>query len=267
MQLTEKCNLKCKYCFAIGDKKSNLLDYKSIDRINENKDLFSVLITGGEVLLTENFTDVIDKIDASNRIITIDTNGVLLYDLLKNNTSLCQKIIDNYMVIRISLDCHLKEINDLTRGSFDSVLKSIKFALSRNIIIKINTVIYKENIVTFDAFAEFLIETGVKYWTLFRLNKITVFYNDLSLNSNYEEEIINALMKKFSGKLTINYVINKPGYSHFMIDVYGKYLLLNPAEDSVIEIGNVEQISIKELSSNDTFMNHYERYLGYSKID
>lgn len=148
LSITDKCNLKCKYCVSEkGSEFCNDTDMLTISEIEKIVTAFSLIgikkirITGGEPLVRKDFEDILEKISNINSIeeLVMTTNGINLFkklDILKNK---------NIKKINISLDSlDAEKYKEITRGGdFNNVFKGINEALEKNIEIQLNTVIMK----------------------------------------------------------------------------------------------------------------------------
>ncbi len=138
--LTEKCNLKCSYCYVRRDVKSfrdmdEKVLYKAIDLlVGMNKaGSVSIQLSGGEpfsrfkmiqqcVSYLENY---ILKGDIKGVHYAVETNGILVTEEISRYLS------NHNFVVAVSLDGH-EEVNDKHRlyhngkGSFSDVVKGIK---------------------------------------------------------------------------------------------------------------------------------------------
>lgn len=151
LNITNKCNLKCKYCFAnAGMDGASQMSDDVLDKIihiiaqTESKSI-CIDFHGGEPLIMYDFIkSAIQKIESyipdKNINYTTQTNGTLLNS----------NIIDFMKEYRISTGISLdgpQTINDENRifndgkGSFSSVIKNIKLAQSKKLNISIISVI------------------------------------------------------------------------------------------------------------------------------
>lgn len=85
MQYNYKCNFKCKHCAIerFKDKTRSTLTLDNVKKIaNEAHDmgLASICISGGEPLIFKDLDNVVEAIDSSRFVISMDTNGYLLTD-------------------------------------------------------------------------------------------------------------------------------------------------------------------------------------------
>lgn len=76
VEITDKCNFRCKHCFA--NKHDYELKVDSWVKIFNNickKDIQSITITGGEPLLYKGLFELLKKVRVRKTILTLDTNA------------------------------------------------------------------------------------------------------------------------------------------------------------------------------------------------
>ena len=82
IELTYRCNLNCVYCFCKGYKEENkelsTIEWKKIIREIHKEGCFSLIFTGGEPLMRDDFLELYLYAKQKGFIITIFTNGQLL---------------------------------------------------------------------------------------------------------------------------------------------------------------------------------------------
>lgn len=152
LQLTYRCNLKCKMCFYHG-KYGNVPSYghemkfDDIKKIIDELEKFNVkyILTGGEPLLRKDFGKIIDYLSNKKIRYNLITNGVLI---TKNIVKKISK--SNAINVSFSIDGP-KKIHEKIRGKlhiFEKIEKNIElFNKYANHIPKtIATTITKENI-------------------------------------------------------------------------------------------------------------------------
>ncbi|MBW2984364.1 radical SAM protein [Candidatus Woesearchaeota archaeon] len=135
-ELTNKCNLNCKWC-GVKKGKDVLSFDKIVSIIGKNKPRF-VEFTGGEPLLRKDVFELIDYCKSKGIYVSINTNGTLI------NDKIAKKL--NADLIRISVD-GTEKTNDKIRGegSFKKTLNGIKSLKKYNKKIIISTAIGKLN--------------------------------------------------------------------------------------------------------------------------
>ena len=147
VSVTDKCNLRCRYCMPEGVDivpMSDLLTFEEITAVCRQASLLGIdriKITGGEPLVRKGVVDLVAMICAlpGIRQVTMTTNGVLLSDHL---TGLLQAGLDG---VNISLDTldrdRYKAITG--RDRLDQVMQGLTEALDSGIRVKLNSVLMK----------------------------------------------------------------------------------------------------------------------------
>lgn len=149
ISLTDKCNLRCKYCMPECGVKhlahDEILTLEEISRLTNllaKLGIKRVRITGGEPLVKKNVCKLISDINQIDEIerISLTTNGILLKDM---SADLLSAGIDD---VNISLDTLNREkYKELTgEDNLSKVLDSIDCAIEMNLKPKINCVPMKE---------------------------------------------------------------------------------------------------------------------------
>ncbi len=148
--ITDRCDLRCKYCMPknmVFSNKKDLLsiqDLKNLSQTVIELGIKKIRITGGEPLVRKDLTLFLNHLNQYRKKgvldeITITTNGTLLEKYAKN-------LFDNGVKrVNISLDSLVKEkYSFITNGGkIENVLRGIEKALELGIQIKINTVLIK----------------------------------------------------------------------------------------------------------------------------
>lgn len=125
LELTNKCNYNCKFCFNRNEnrlKDISLTEYKRIINLFSNYGKFYTIIFGGEPLLNKETISIMSYLNEKKFPIEIFTNASLISD------DFLQKISDyNIIRFRISLDGN-KNVNDFLRGvgSFEKTISGIQ---------------------------------------------------------------------------------------------------------------------------------------------
>lgn len=149
ISITDRCNLRCRYCMPDGIELCSHDDILSFDEVllvckeAVNLGIVNFKITGGEPLVRKDCHRLIKKIyglDGVNEV-TLTTNGILLLDQLDD-------IIESGIrSINISLDTldrdRYKQITGFDK--LDTVMDAIYKSISRGLRVKINTVLHDEN--------------------------------------------------------------------------------------------------------------------------
>lgn len=155
-ELLPLCNMNCKMCYIRitkeeQEKQGNIMSSQEWLRIAEEASKLGtlfILLTGGEPLLHPEFKEIYKGIIGMGIYVTINTNGTLINEEIAN-------LFAEYPPRRINIT--LYGTSDETYGrlcgnsnGFSQVMNGIQLLKDRNIQIKLNATIGKENYCDFD---------------------------------------------------------------------------------------------------------------------
>lgn len=162
LQITNRCNLKCRHCY-IGDKnnsaKLSAAQIREILKEFEEMQGLRVLITGGEPLVHREFEKINEMLPEFLMRKILFTNGLLL------TKGMLKKL--NVDEIQISID-GLEDAHDSLRGkgTFRSAIGAVKKALSAGFEVSVATMVHPMNLCDFDGMERLFKELGIKDWTV-----------------------------------------------------------------------------------------------------
>ncbi len=205
--MTDKCNLRCKYCMpeegiqhVSHDEILSIEEITKIVEIFKNLGVKKVRLTGGEPLVRNGILDLVKNIkDLGIEEITMTTNAIKLYDMAYD---LKKSGVDRFNISLDTLDRW--KYYDITRGGdLDKVLKSINLVKELGIEpIKINTVVMRNfNFNEIDDFVK-LAESGiiVRFIELMPIGEAIGKSDDYVSNSEIIEKIGDLEKIKDDGK-------------------------------------------------------------------
>ncbi|MDI6806504.1 MAG: radical SAM protein [Candidatus Aenigmarchaeota archaeon] len=146
-QFTNKCNLKCKHCYASAMSKSmpNELTTeeakKLVDELAECG-VVAIAFSGGEPLIREDFFEVARYAKENDFYISVATNGILI------TPSIAKKLKDCVNYVEVSLD-GMKETHEKFRGIsgiFDRTIRGIKNCVKQGLDVCVAPTITKYNL-------------------------------------------------------------------------------------------------------------------------
>lgn len=190
LQITKRCNLRCKHCF-VGESRNIDLSLEKIKRILkefEGMQGLRVLFTGGEPLLHPNFERINQILPEFALRKILFTNGMLVDD------SLLDKL--NFHEIQFSLDGMQKGHESLRgKGTFNKTLSAIRKATERGFDVSVATVVHRKNLEEFEELERLIKTLKIRDWTV---DALTLTGN-LRFNSEFwvEPEIAGEYMKKY----------------------------------------------------------------------
>ncbi len=170
---TNKCNLKCKFCWlrdfddgSLTYEELTTRKYEEIIKDCYRMDVHTIEITGGgEPLMREDIFQIMKKIKKYGMFGRLVTNGTLFTE-----EKIRELIKIGWDEIVFSLDSSRKEINDFLRGeSFEKIVENIKkFQIEKmkrkreKPLISIHTVLCNKNYKYLPEMFEFAYKLGVK---------------------------------------------------------------------------------------------------------
>ena len=151
--ITDRCNLRCTHCYQEDYSSSNEMDFQGLksiaDKITRTLTKWGkkgdIAITGGEPLVKEEAFPLIDYLESSDAIASIDilTNGTLIDD------SVVKKIkgLNKIRCVQISLDGASPITNDEIRGKgvFDKIIKAIRLLVDNGIRVNLMFTLQRRN--------------------------------------------------------------------------------------------------------------------------
>lgn len=172
IEITSKCNLACKYCFAeSGGKSSKELEYVTIQTIIEGLAALGnshFLIMGGEPTLHRDFLQIVDFVKKKGLQVGFSTNGLKLTD------SFCQKIaaLGIKYNVYVSLDTiDSVEYKNITgRDRLAKVISGMQNLKNHGVEFAISCVVIRQNIEFLEDIYQFAEVNGASFLNLIRFN-------------------------------------------------------------------------------------------------
>lgn len=270
LELTKKCNLKCKHCY-LGDSNdiktpNNDLEIDNLISQIDELGVMEVQLTGGEPFLVPYMPKVIQELQKRMIPCSIFTNGTIMPEnfleyLSKNN---------NGLIFYISLD-GFPEVHDFFRGktgTYQKTVETIKKLLKLNCDVRINTSVGRHN---YDQISSFIDFVKNEFNVLHRLVNIE------PIGNANEEMAIST--EDFAGILKRNnnsceFLDNHDGIhdwispacgigsSMLFIDAYGNVSFcptLTQRENPNFLAGNINKDSLKNIWENSQLFKNYKK--------
>ena len=145
VELTTKCNLRCKHCYASSCKGKDISYSELFQALSSLKDrgLCGIELTGGEPLLHPHFQDIVKFCCENFEIVGVLSNGTLIDEQIAEFLSQFNNIL-----ISISIDSSSPQFHDNFRGvkgAWQKAVNAIKLLTSYNIPVRVAMVVTPEN--------------------------------------------------------------------------------------------------------------------------
>jgi radical SAM protein with 4Fe4S-binding SPASM domain len=161
LQITDRCNLRCKHCYIGKDQVHELSVGQVRDILREFEQMqgLRVLITGGEPLLHSNFLSLNNLLPEFSLRKVLFSNGLLISRQLLKTL--------NVQEIQISID-GLEKAHDILRGtnSFVKAMRAVHLCLEAGFEVSVSTMVHTANLNDFEEMDRLFRETGVRDWTV-----------------------------------------------------------------------------------------------------
>ncbi|MFO8017076.1 MAG: radical SAM protein [Promethearchaeia archaeon] len=184
VNITERCNLKCKHCY-ITNKDPVDMELQKLKKII--KDFYELqgirlILTGGEPFIYKHLKELLSYLKEFALQKVLLSNGTLI----TQNKELIDLLKDNNVEIFISMDGLEESHNDFRDANcFQDTIDGIKFLLSNSIKTSINTMVHKQNIDEFEEMFNLInaLEGNIANWSI-----------DIP---TFEEDIPEGIRKKY----------------------------------------------------------------------
>ena len=218
INLTSKCNLRCKHCFGSyskeNDNELNLEEWKKVIDNLLQCNVFYVVLSGGEATQSPIFKDFIDYLIKKGVYFILTTNGIFSRDIR-------DFIVDrkDYLIsVKISLDgpdskshgfIRLDSQGKYNPKIFELTMQNIKYFKENKIPLSIATVLHKENIKKMDKFQKLIKKINPLNWFISPIipigrgeeNKFILESYEYFDNSFWESIVENGKKKKINIRL------------------------------------------------------------------
>lgn len=269
-KITSKCNHNCRYCYDV--KNSVDLDFEGVKKIimhlKENG-VKGVVLSGGEPLIREDASKILEEINKNNMNVYLDTNG----DFFFRHKDAINKFVD---VLGLPLDYSSEKLNYRSRENFGNVIKILDYyqPLSKKPTLRIGTVVTKENISDLSNIAEILKNYSIDSWKIYQFIPIgpnaEANQKELETGTKSFEEAALPVKEKYSGHFKI--IISKRkqrAAAYFFIDSNGSVFMPkdDPEQTEYIVLGSVfDKDTAKkwwDIANKRNYMENAEATLNY----
>lgn len=268
LRVTSRCNNNCKHCFASKNtKEMDLPKLKRLFRLFYSKGVKGILLTGGEPLLRDDIDEIIKELKGYNFKVFLDTNGDLFLKY--------KDLISNYIDV-IGLPVDFPDSSYRNKNNLKTVLDILVYykRLKKHPVIRIGTVVTKDNYKRLNEIGELLKNYPVDIWKIYQFTpqNLNAIENRSLLEISEREfnEVAQEIKTTFSNYFKIVVSRRKDrNYAYFFIGSDG--IVFVPVDNSRIcrekEIGNIFDKDILEkwerIISKESYIKNAESTFNY----
>lgn len=161
MEITARCNLRCKYCYYFDNKAVNYVDLPKEEWLQFFDELgrcavMNVNLAGGEPFIREDLPELLDGIVRNRMRFAILSNGSLISDEIASfiaGTKRCS-------YVQVSIDGSTPDVHDSCRGkgSFIKAIQGIRTLQRNGVHVAVRVTIHHNNVQDLENIARFLLE-------------------------------------------------------------------------------------------------------------
>jgi radical SAM protein with 4Fe4S-binding SPASM domain len=222
LQLTGRCNLKCKHCYLGEPRKADLPLSQVLSVLDEFEQMqgLRVLFSGGEPLLYPHLEALNEALPRYGFRKVLLTNGTLITE--DSYPNWC-----HFDEIQFSLD-GLKTGHETLRGAgtFEATTRGIEVAQKKGISISIATMIHRYNLKEFKALAQWVEKRQVPEWNI-----------DVPCSAGRLVEHRQFLVKPEEGSLLLKYATGGSYHGTDESFACGYHLCTITSEGDVLKCG------------------------------
>ena len=280
MELTEACNLKCRFCYNSQKPRYNNAAFRMMDVLSE-QGVMQLTLTGGEPLMHPQFFKILDYATSKFPNVMILSNGALMNE---DNV----KRISSSGVMSVSISIHgTRSVHEKLTGvigSFDNSIRAIRNYLEiGRVPVASNFVLNAANKSVLPETAKLFHVMGLKFMTITRFVPVGVGRSatDLEIgvndmleamrfahsfmqdNENPHIEFAEAIPHCIVPQ-NLEYLANtcSYGYDRFYVDVNGNMMVCGLSRIPLG--GNILENSISEIKRNSEV---FVKYMADEHVD
>lgn len=273
VELTEQCNLKCKFCYNSQNPLISDKIFDIIERMHE-QGVMEVILTGGEPISHPQFEAILDKCCEYFDKVMVQTNGTLI-------DAEMVRVFKNKGVYGVNVSLHgdraLHEKLTLVEGSYEQAYNALNQLASNGVNTASNFVLTTENISDFPNTIRKLHDMGVNGMTLTRFTPTGIGADNayLSITTDQLIEVLEQadlfLEECSNGNFYVLLANSVPycalpkhlkhyseychfGASRFYIDINGNVLMCGMSR---LQVGNILNETFAEMKrKSEIYCNH-----------
>jgi SynChlorMet cassette radical SAM/SPASM protein ScmE len=214
IDLTARCNLRCRYCYFFNNTAENYHDLTTEEWLDFFDELgrcavMDVCLAGGEPFIREDLPELLQGIVRNRMRFALLSNGGLITDSIADfiaNTGRCK-------YVQISVDGASPAAHDAARGrgAFEGAMRGLNILRQHGIPVAVRVTIHRHNYNQLEAIAKFLLEDlGLQSFgtnSAGYLGNCRVNADDIMLTTEERVVAMQALVRlaqKYNGRIQAN---------------------------------------------------------------
>lgn len=267
LEITSYCNLKCPHCYGdFGLRGEELGTSEWMNAIDELADLnvSQIILSGGEPLCRKDVFELVSYIRDKPMQVVLSTNGTLIDEPVADEIKRL-----SVKSVRISSDGPNAQVHDNFRGvkgTYDKVIKAIKLLRERNVHVRVNSCITKDNVNCLPETMRFIQTLGVSEYKFFVVYLTGRETNPMKLFSPDDSKELEYIFKTLGSSITApeerteqtesNEIMNcEVGRNHLVIEPNGNIVPCLVFDRKKSVLGNVRKDSVKGIWENSELLN------------
>lgn len=264
LELTERCNLSCKFCYNSQKPVDSPCVMEILQRLVE-EGVPEIVLTGGEPVLHPRFKDILRRCSPMFQKTMVQTNGTLIDDDVAD-------LLEENEVYEVNISLHgssmLHDALTMHESSHKDATAAIRRLIRRNVRVSSNFVMTKENVAGLESNLGELYQLGVRCMTLTRFTPTGIGATKTQMALS-RKEIVEAIkvadqFGQIHTDATILLANSMPfcslppslssycehchfGASKFYIDIIGNVLMCGMSR---VKLGNIMQETFTEIKEH-----------------
>ena len=261
--LTYHCNLSCLHCYVVKEDRRELKTSKIMDAVDQLAALGTLYLglSGGEILARDDFFEIAGYARDLHFALNISTNGILIDNEIADKLSALSPNRVSISIYSMNPKIH-DEITGVT-GSLEKSIKAIKMLKSRDVHLRINNIIMKQNVNEYYQIfklakkidAEFQVDPQIIPKTDGNIEPLNYQINDDDLCRILADSLLNENLRDDYTETPHNDIFNdltcSAAHNFFYISPYGDIF---PCVQFPLLCGNLKENSLHEIWYNSPNM-------------